>query len=285
MYFKKIFILTFFILLAPLTAMAEPIINIVDYPQDERYNATNPYFAELVAIDVEKIKVKFLPVNIKSYLNNDGLSSRRDYKKADFDGEGNSISKRRLPPIGRIFKVGKERLKLQLSEVKSNDNIACKGQVIGVEPRSYTAAYFLMASTKGDAAAKLKLQYGDGSSEELYFAPAISDWRTPPLFTEAQFPPTTINTPYKLTKEPAYVALIKVPVSGTKILKAIKLPDIPRVHIFAITLEEGGPVKNCLYEPGLSPKAGHISSGQEKSGESLSPLKISLILKDAPLLE
>ncbi len=216
--------------------------------RDERYNITTPYFAELVGIDIEKIKVKFLPVNIKSYLNNDGLSSRRDYKKADFDGEGNSISKRGLPPISRIFKVGKERLKLQLTEVKSNDNIACNGQVIDVEPSSYTAAYFLMASAKGDAAAKVKLQYVDGSSEELYFAPAISDWRTPPFFTEAQFSPTAINTPYKMTKEPAYIALIKVPVSGTKILKAIKLPDIPRVHIFAVTLEEGGPVKNCLCE-------------------------------------
>ena len=34
MYFKKIFILTLFILFVPMMAMAEPVINIVDYPQE-----------------------------------------------------------------------------------------------------------------------------------------------------------------------------------------------------------------------------------------------------------
>ncbi len=34
MYFRKIFILTLFILFVPLMAMAEPVINIIDYPEE-----------------------------------------------------------------------------------------------------------------------------------------------------------------------------------------------------------------------------------------------------------
>ncbi len=202
---------------------------------DERYNARKPFYAELAGLKQGRKKTVFYPMDLKKYFNNKAFSSKKRIVKADFDGEGNSISSTGFPGFNKGLELCEDNVKFILSERNGNDNIKCENQKIAVQPGSYTSANFLMASVRGDAVAKAELLYEEGYKEGINFGPAVSDWTTPPFFAEEGLV-LTMENKYGKNGEDVYLSVVKIPLSPAKNLKSIILPDAPRVHVFAVSL-------------------------------------------------
>ena len=206
---------------------------------DERYNDTMPWYLDIVGLSKGDFAEKALCLKLDKFFNNDGINPKGG-KGGDFDGEGNAYHAEELPSGNKVFECrGMDAVFTFPDKTgKSLNNIMCKGQAIVVPEGAYTKAHFLLASSSGDICAKVMFFYGDGTSDELYFAPSISDWRSKPHFGHA-----AIETPGK-----TYMVHLAVPVSPSKNLVSIRLPDAPSVRIFAITLSEGGAAKDVEIE-------------------------------------
>ncbi len=201
---------------------------------DERYNKTDPWYLEIVGITKEVFTEKPVCVKIDSAYNDDA-------KDMPFDTQ-------ELPEGNKVFKckAGDTEFLFPHKDGKTVKNIRCKGQSLRIPEGVYTNANFLIASSGGDIAAKVAFVYSDGSSDEQYFAPSIADWRSEPHFAHAAVRTVSGN----------YMSHIAVPVSPSKRLTSIKLPDSPLVHIFAVTLTEGGTATDVPVEV----KKGNITS-------------------------
>ena len=206
---------------------------------DERYNETTPWYLDIVGLSKDNFAEKALCLKLDKFFNNNGISAK-GRKGGDLDGEGNAYYAEELPDGNKVFECkGMDAVFTFPDKTgRSLNNIKCDGQAIVVPEGAYTKAHFLLASSNGDICAKVAFFYSDGSSDEVYFAPTISDWRSKPYFGHA-----AIETTGK-----RYMAHLAVPVSPSKNLVSIKLPAAPSVHIFAITLAQGGTAKNVEIE-------------------------------------
>lgn len=216
---------------------------------DERYNATTPWFLEVAGISNDSFSQKYDCVPLEKYFNNDGISYKKNTKDGNFDGEGNTYSAELLPDSNKIFTCEKKDATFVFPNKtdKALNNIRCKGQNIDVPDGFYTNIDFLLSSSKGDICRKVSLIYSDATTEEIYFAPAISDWHEKPRFGHTA-----------ITADNGYISHISIPVNTAKTLVSIKLPDAEQIHIFALTLKEGGIIKEAQIEV---QKDSSISSG------------------------
>lgn len=206
---------------------------------DERYNKTEPWYLEAVGMTRDVYSPRDINTNLEKYLNNDGVSHKKHPKDGNFDGEGNTYSAEYLPEGNSVF-VCEEKdttFKFPAKTDKAPNNIQCKGQSVVVPKGNYTKANFLMASGNGDICRKVTLVYDDGTFDEPYFAPSVSDWRSKPYFGHAA-----------RKSGPRYMAHLAVSLNPSKTLSSIKLPDAGQIHIFAITLTEGGVAENTIVE-------------------------------------
>jgi hypothetical protein len=206
---------------------------------DERYNQTEPWYLEAVGISKDVLSEKDITVPLEKYFNNDGISRKKNPKDGNFDGEGNTYPAEDLPEGKKVFTCREKDATFKFPDKadRALNNIRCKGQNIEIPRGVYTKANFLLSSSNGDICRKVSLIYGDGSSDELYFAPAISDWKNKPHFGHAA-----------IGEKGAFMVHLAVPVSPAKILTSIRLPDAEQIHIFALTLTEGGAVKGTEVE-------------------------------------
>ena len=201
---------------------------------DERYNKTEPWYLEVVGIPKDVFSEKAVCVGLGKAYNDDGKDIPYDLQE--------------MPAADKIIECRGGDTVFAFPERSGNGikNIKCAGQVVAIPEGIYSNVNFLMASDGGDIAAKVILIYSDGSSDEQYFAPSIADWRSVPHFGH-----TAVGT-----VSGGYMSHLAVPASPSRNLTSIRLPYAPIVHIFAITLTEGGIAKDVTVEV----EKGNISS-------------------------
>lgn len=206
---------------------------------DERYNETQPWYLEVVGIPKDVFSQKDITVSLEKYFNSDGVSYKKNPRDGDFDSEGTTYPAEDLPESNKAFACKEKDVTFKFPNKtdKALNNIRCKGQTIEIPQGAYTKVNFLLSSGNGDTSRKVSLVYADGSSDELYFAPSIADWKSKPCFGHAAIDAKGI-----------YMAHLAVPVSPAKTLASIKLPEAEQIHIFAVTLTEGGVANRARVE-------------------------------------
>ncbi|MDP8218576.1 MAG: hypothetical protein P9M03_07615 [Candidatus Theseobacter exili] len=104
---------------------------------------------------------------------------------------------------------------------------------------AYTAVNFLAASSMGNIARTITLNYEDGSQEKRYLGTTIGDMN---------FKSYTGKIGWFGKPDPDSVEIdllhVTVPVSPSKTLKSIVLPNEPLLRVYAVTLTQGGIAEN-----------------------------------------
>lgn len=230
----------------------------------ERYRDTQDWYSDVIGILPEESKAKIIKVPLSALFNNDGLGA------GDFDARGNTFLSDGLPDNSKIFSY--EGIDFIFPNHGKNNNIACKGQRIGVpEESAYSWAHFLAASHSGDICVRVRADYSDGSREYKYLGPTVPGWRA-----ESGFGRSVVSVKSS-DGSSAYINYISVPLNGTKKLDSITLPDENRVHIFAVSLSKGGAVADTAVSvsmddvivAGTTPWAVLLSRTGEKGYKTL----------------
>jgi hypothetical protein len=140
-----------------------------------------------------------------------------------------------LPPAGSIVEVGGVLFEFPVSDERG-DNLRCGGQLIVLPPGRYDWLY-LLAAAERRTEDLLYLHYTDGSVDQEWLR--VSDFwpQTADRFGAlAAFRCSTMHYPRHV--QPDVDPVIwrhRVPVPRHAELAAIRLPDNPAAHIFAIT--------------------------------------------------
>ena len=169
--------------------------------------------------------------------NNVGTTTRGRLGDGAFNIWSNTFPAEEFPPPGVVFRVG--RIPFRLGPVGNGapDNLRCAGQVITVPPGRYDWVYLLAAAerrTEDEAA----LHYRDGSVDPEWLR-ASDFWPQ----TSSRFghrPAITCSVlHYPRHGQPGMRPTLwrsRMPVTREEDLIAIRMPDNPAVHVFAITL-------------------------------------------------
>lgn len=183
--------------------------------------------------DIEFTSESLVFLDLTPMFNNQGISDGIESTKADLTGSGMSYYFDSPIPPSKLFRLETFKKK----ELK--DNISCQEQRIEVEEGFYTKLLMAGVAEWGDFKDKLRLEYEDGSMDELWIG--LSDWILQPSFQE------TILFEGKMVENVNGVGVlnqsyrtklygVSYPLKGAAKLKRIHLPDQPYIHIFAITL-------------------------------------------------
>ncbi|MFH1369198.1 MAG: hypothetical protein ABII64_08745 [Elusimicrobiota bacterium] len=184
--------------------------------EDERFRSTDKWFLSLLDSDASKFNAEFRYADIGSYFNNDMLPDPQD----------GAVS------VLRCVKNDAEFMFPGNKDGK-NDNVAAAGQVLSVPEGKYTYAHFLLAAQGNDSVCRVSLGYSDGTLEDVYTGETVTDWRYIPFFGHGAVKTKTSSG------ENIYISHLKSRCNGFKTLRSITLPDNPKIHVFAVTLETG----------------------------------------------
>jgi hypothetical protein len=177
--------------------------------------------------------------------NNDAIASEARPRDGNFDcpgtRHGDTFPWAGMPRGGEPFAPG--RLKgVTFAFPRYADglmnNVACKGQTIHVEPAAYRSLHVLGASEADSQESGLTLLTGDGREEEVAFR--LTDWCKDPAYGEV---PVLrwghrINAGGKRDETPCAMFVQTIELPPHALLRGIRLPRNPRIHVFALTLKE-----------------------------------------------
>ena len=219
---------------------------------------------------------------LTSHFDVDGFDAHGGSGSGGFDGSGgvfpnDAITGERHWEIDSAA-FGTLRFLRPPTSEGSKNFVSCRGQVIGIKTkRKFRSLLFVTAAhrappsregrrpvsrpgTPGDfIAAPIRVEYSDGSSEEIPFGASYWDGsaafgeeavvraKTPPVEAEGE---RSSSVPRGLPPEVARrfqlgrrgdqksvsLFLVPVPVNGEKTLQSIRLPDEPNLKVAAITL-------------------------------------------------
>ncbi|MDP8218856.1 MAG: hypothetical protein P9M03_09045, partial [Candidatus Theseobacter exili] len=183
----------------------------------ERYKKTDPWYLTIAGLKKKDYQKKYFHLNL-------------------FNGESGS-EKHSMLPSEKIISSPNDDVTFVLPPKKNSKlvNLTCIGQAIEVPVNAYTSVDFLIASDKGNLAEKVVLNYVDGSSESRYLGLTVNDRLYKPFFGKPGWSG-------KENKDGPiiYLSHISVPCSPAKTLKSIALPNENKLHVYAITMGEGG---------------------------------------------
>ena len=193
------------------------------------------------AAGLKEIKPGFLAVDLAGACNNDGITEEADRRDADLDEWKQSFPAEELPNAG-LFEPKDVQAAFQFPDkgAGKKNNVACTGQTIPLAGKA-KALLLLASATDANQEAKLGIEYADGAVEADL---KVSDWCGDPKFGEkdgvvcAHRIAAPADGGTNMTKEEKKCRLwvVTVPFDGNRELKAVKLPNNPKIHIFAATL-------------------------------------------------
>jgi hypothetical protein len=177
----------------------------------------------------------FVKVSLLPYLNNKGIGSAPG--QANFDGSGYAYPANQLPPSGQTI-LGGVPYQFPSSASKANDNIAALGQTITLPQGNYQQAFLLASTSWGSVSDEIIVHYTDGStSSELV---SVDDWSigaSGVVNTSSRYSPTDIEGA-------VHIYAIQIAMDRTKTASSLTLPttarpgpNIPCLHVFALTLQ------------------------------------------------
>lgn len=179
----------------------------------------------------------FLPVDLANHFDNRGITSASDLSSGEFNIWFNSFPAEELPPPGNTVEIGGVPFLFPAPNANGKDNFRCAGQRIPLPPGHYDWIYLLGAAERRSEDF-LYLHYADGTTDPEWLR--VSDFwaETPAHFGEQHnLRCTRLHYPRHVQRRmgPA-IWCSRVPVPRSTELAALRMPDNPAIHIFALSL-------------------------------------------------
>jgi len=185
-------------------------------------------------------------LDLAPYCNCDGVSSDTNRMAGNFDTphlpSGASYPAAELPESHSVFVAARDKKKeavpfLFPDKDSPANNIACSGQSVIVPPDRYARLHMLAAAENGSFEHAVTLVYADGATQAVLWG--LGDWCGKPHPSEQ----TVITCKYRHgwggqveRDKPCYIRWQDLPVDPNRTLHAVRLPELARMHVFAITL-------------------------------------------------
>ncbi|MEV5747556.1 hypothetical protein AB0L00_07025 [Actinoallomurus sp. NPDC052308] len=175
-------------------------------------------------------------VDLSSFFDNTGLTGRDDLSGGAFNIWRNTFPAEELPGEPPTV-LGGVPFRFPDRGPSGADNVRCAGQLVPVPPGRYDWVYLVAAAERRTEDFVL-LHYADGAIDPEWLR--VSDFwpETDPRFGERHgLRCRTLHYPRHVQERmgPA-IWRERVPVPRETPLTAIRLPDNPAVHVFAMTL-------------------------------------------------
>ena len=178
--------------------------------------------------------VMSVPIDLTTWCNNRGISRADELDRGAFNAWGNSFPAEELPAAGSRFTVG--AIPFVFAGGGDVDNVRCARQLVIVEPARYDWLY-LLAAAERRTEDSVYLHYADGSVDPEWLRVSAFWPEQPPRFGEqAALRCTSMHYPRHVQR--GFGPTIwreRVPVTREVALAAIRLPDNPSLHLFALT--------------------------------------------------
>lgn len=207
-------------------AITDPVARL-----DSRGGRTDP------EVSVPTAQALGVPVNLADHFDNRGLSTVASKGEGCFNVWSNTFPAEQLPAPGSEVMVAGTRFAFPAKGSGDADNLRCAGQLVAV-PRGRYDWIHLLAAAERRTEDVLYLHFADGSADPEWLR--VSDFwpQTPDRFgAQEAFRCTVLHYPRHV--QPGMGPVIwrhRVPVPRESDLSAMRLPDNPAIHIFAMTL-------------------------------------------------
>lgn len=199
-------------------------------------------YVQKVEVSTEKINESYM-LNLDELFNNDGIVNFSNRKSGNFDNpDGVLGAKYPAEEIQKllendIYHFENEDVYFKF-KIDGEDNVICTSQEIHLKNDFFTSSFLYVVGScnHGNYEGELTIVYNDETSEQKNLS--FSDWCQEPAFGETvlmKFDYRYNNLGIKENINPK-LFLIKIPLKETPI-KSIILPNIPTMHIFAISLK------------------------------------------------
>jgi hypothetical protein len=176
-------------------------------------------------------------VDLSEHFDNDGISSSERPDDGAFNIWSNTFPSEELPESGSVVNVGGIPFRFPDKRDGARNNLRCARQLLPVPPGRYDWIYLLGAAERRSED-WLYLHYADGAVDPEWLR--VSDFwpETPAHFGEpAAFRCTSLHYPHHVQRAMGpTIWRQRVPVPRERDLAAIRLPDNPAIHLFAMTL-------------------------------------------------
>lgn len=188
---------------------------------------------------IRDTKVTVVPVDVSPHFDNVGFSEPGATDRASFNIWSNSFPQERVPwsDPGHVELNG-VRFRLAAGRDGVPDNIRCSRQLVDVPPGEYDWIHVLTASERRTE--DTVLLHFDGGPVDPEWLRVSDFWpETEPWFGERHglhFPVLHYPRHVQPAMGPS-VWMQRIPVTRQSTLRAVRLPDNPAVHIFAMVLQ------------------------------------------------
>lgn len=175
-------------------------------------------------------------VDISATCNNRGIGQQGAGPEYGFNIWRNTFPAEDLPAPGSAVTVAGVRFEFPPRETGAGDNIRCRGQLVAVPPGRYDWLYVLGAAERRTEDVVV-LVYADGAERAEWLR--MSDFwpETASRFGEAEAF-RTAGLRYPRHTQAGHRPVIwqqRIPVTVPGELVAVRLPDNPAMHVFAVT--------------------------------------------------
>ncbi|MEA4884877.1 MAG: DUF5060 domain-containing protein [Clostridia bacterium] len=175
-------------------------------------------------------------VDLAACFNGDGISSNRERSNGDFDGWKGTFAAELLPASGSTVTYGNVVFRFPDKASDALNMVSAMGQEIRVPTGTYKACCLLAAASNGSFMPEIVLGYSDGSTEAVKVG--ITDWCRESQQGEA----AVIRMDHRhdgindKDNSPAPCLFrVSFHVDSNRELVQVSLPEMPDVHIFAMT--------------------------------------------------
>lgn len=213
----------------------------------QKNTATTGYFSNRHIItnklDTENITLltnEFLFIDLTPHLNNKAFGEEISPDcPANLMGTGTYLLKENFPSNQEtIWEIKEMKFKLPWLYGTGKDNISCNGQKIAINPGIYQNIMILACAEWGNYTDKLIVHYVDGQTEQIELK--ITDCLYKPLYGETVAWEGTavekINGRVQTRGRKVYLVAQNYSTTRKGRINYLQLPDVPGIHIFAITL-------------------------------------------------
>lgn len=175
-------------------------------------------------------------VDIRASLNNRGITRSDQLAQGGFNIWDNSFPAEELPDPGGTVDVGGVPFLFPAPNADRRDNLRCAGQLITLPSARYDWLY-LLAAAERRSEDTVFLHYADHTVDPEWLR--VSDFwaETPAHFGEqARLQCGVLHYPRHIQERMGpSIWRTRVPVPRETELAAVRLPDNPAIHLFALT--------------------------------------------------
>lgn len=175
-------------------------------------------------------------VDVSAWFDNRGITTTAARAAGAFNIWGNTLPAADLPAVGGIVRRAGVRFAFPRRGPGGCDNFRCAGQYVPLPPGRYDWLW-LVAAAERQSEDEVWLHFDDGSVDPEWLR--VSDFwpQTPPAFGEEPAARCT-SMHYPRHVQPAVDPTLwcqRVPVTRRVPLRAVRFPDNPAIHVFALT--------------------------------------------------